>query len=144
VTSPVDADPKILDGEDDGDESESMNGSIGDDCYEMDEEDGNAGERELAIRRLTRSDHVDGNATSDPYANVFFSKDRVEEVIESIEEEQEEKAGESSTKPEVVSRQEWMRGCPEGSELGSSTGLTEVDVLMIQTSRASYSSTIHT
>ncbi|KAG8745706.1 hypothetical protein FRC10_007186 [Ceratobasidium sp. 414] len=54
----------------------------------------------------------------DPYAGIFFSKDRKEEVIE-VEEEPE--LVHIPGKPELVplmTQSEWMKGCPEGGEQG--------------------------
>jgi hypothetical protein len=49
---------------------------------------------------------------ADPYANVFFSKDRTETIIESVATNP---SGESGGKIPILSRSEWMKGCPEGS-----------------------------
>ncbi|EIN10758.1 hypothetical protein PUNSTDRAFT_142698 [Punctularia strigosozonata HHB-11173 SS5] len=55
-------------------------------------------------------------ADVDPYAGIFFSKDRREEVIE-IEEAPEHATipGFSDSMP-LMTQGEWMQGCPEGSE----------------------------
>ncbi|KAB5592375.1 Ubiquitin conjugating enzyme family protein [Ceratobasidium theobromae] len=54
----------------------------------------------------------------DPYAGIFFSKDRKEEVIE-VEEEPELVyiPGQSDPVP-LMTQSEWMKGCPEGGEQG--------------------------
>ena len=59
---------------------------------------------------------------SDPYAGVFFSKERTEHILEPAEEvewtelaiPQDEESG-SLTRVRVLGRGEWMSGCPEGS-----------------------------
>ncbi|OCF77874.1 ubiquitin-conjugating enzyme family protein [Kwoniella mangroviensis CBS 8886] len=56
---------------------------------------------------------------SDPYAGVFFSKDRIEKVIEPVEEAKHMKISASAGSPydvEILGRGEWMSGCPEGNE----------------------------
>ena len=56
---------------------------------------------------------------SDPYAGVFFSKDRVETIIESAEPEDWATIVDGSSAGEQVrllAAGEWMSGCPEGSE----------------------------
>ena len=58
---------------------------------------------------------------SDPYANVFFSKDRIEKVIEPIEREEFGLIPSPSTPKveetvQILGRGAWMSGCPEGSE----------------------------
>jgi len=59
--------------------------------------------------------------SSDPYAGIFFSKERTEHVIENIEEPEWANVGEtsghkSSIRVQVLNCGEWMKGCPEGSE----------------------------
>ncbi|KIJ20079.1 hypothetical protein PAXINDRAFT_174590 [Paxillus involutus ATCC 200175] len=52
----------------------------------------------------------------DPYAGIFFSKDRREEVIE-VEEEAETALVSGSKEPvKLMMQGEWMKGCPEGNE----------------------------
>ncbi|KAF8558777.1 hypothetical protein OG21DRAFT_1503732 [Imleria badia] len=52
----------------------------------------------------------------DPYAGIFFSKDRREEVIE-VEEEPEYATLLGSKEPvKLMMQGDWMRGCPEGNE----------------------------
>ncbi|KAI5116954.1 hypothetical protein M0805_001927 [Coniferiporia weirii] len=56
-----------------------------------------------------------GNSV-DPYAGIFFSKDRKEEVIE-IEEEPETVNVKGITQPlKLMTQGQWMKGCPEGGE----------------------------
>ena len=59
---------------------------------------------------------------SDPYAGIFFSKDRVEQIVEPTEKPQmvtvKSTGGDGRQKTEKVrlmGRGEWMSGCPEGS-----------------------------
>nr|XP_018260191.1 uncharacterized protein I303_07108 [Kwoniella dejecticola CBS 10117]OBR82349.1 hypothetical protein I303_07108 [Kwoniella dejecticola CBS 10117] len=56
---------------------------------------------------------------SDPYAGIFFSKERVEAVVEPIEEPKYVRSfmvkGEREN-VRVLGRGEWMSGCPEGNE----------------------------
>ena len=56
---------------------------------------------------------------SDPYAGAFFSKDRSEEVIESMEISQFAtiETMHNTTTLSVLSRSEWMSGCPEEGKL---------------------------
>ncbi|EJD53508.1 hypothetical protein AURDEDRAFT_110344 [Auricularia subglabra TFB-10046 SS5] len=58
-----------------------------------------------------------GASNADPYAGIFFSKDRKEEVIEVVEDEPEQvwvsSLGQSLP---IMSQGEWMKGCPEGGE----------------------------
>jgi hypothetical protein len=72
------------------------------------------------------------NTMADPYANVFFSKDRTETIIEPVSSD-EDSSGKDPLG--ILSRAEWMRGCPEGSELSTAWAGLE---LMKQTSRAFY------
>ncbi|KAH7887767.1 hypothetical protein F5I97DRAFT_1805231 [Phlebopus sp. FC_14] len=52
----------------------------------------------------------------DPYAGIFFSKDRREEVIE-VEEEAETALVPDPKEPvKLLTQGEWMKGCPEGNE----------------------------
>ena len=57
---------------------------------------------------------------SDPYAGVFFSKERTEEVIEPVDQEETASIlveGEKKAKQiKILGRGEWMSGCPEGSK----------------------------
>lgn len=63
-------------------------------------------------------------ACLDPYANVFFSKERTETLLEpALQSTYAEipipnaKDGEEQTmRVRILSRGEWMSGCPEGSE----------------------------
>ncbi|TFY83061.1 hypothetical protein EWM64_g951 [Hericium alpestre] len=52
----------------------------------------------------------------DPYAGVFFSKDRREEVIEVEEEPQVVYMPKADEKVRLMTQSEWMKGCPEGGE----------------------------
>jgi hypothetical protein len=56
-------------------------------------------------------------ADIDPYAGIFFSKDRKEEVIE-VEETPEHFVQPSGSQIPLMTQGEWMRGCPEGGEQG--------------------------
>ncbi|KAI0677647.1 ubiquitin conjugating enzyme family protein [Trametes maxima] len=55
-------------------------------------------------------------AAVDPYAGVFFSKDRQEEVIEVEEEPEMAVLSGASEKVPLMTQGQWMKGCPEGSE----------------------------
>jgi hypothetical protein len=82
----------------------------------------------LAERRADALDEpVEDRLASDPYANVFFSKDRIEKVIEPIERDEwglvsafdPDSTSSGSHREEAVKimgRGTWMSGCPEGSE----------------------------
>ncbi|KAH7105452.1 hypothetical protein BKA62DRAFT_689728 [Auriculariales sp. MPI-PUGE-AT-0066] len=58
-----------------------------------------------------------GASQADPYAGIFFSKDRKEEVIEVVEDDPERVYVPlvNATRP-VMTQGEWMKGCPEGGE----------------------------
>jgi len=78
---------------------------------------------------------------ADPYANVFFSKDRTETIIEPIPDDRSLDGNEVR----ILDRAEWMKGCPEGSEFAflhfhllNEPGLTG------QTNKVSYFNIIHT
>ncbi|CCA72505.1 hypothetical protein PIIN_06442 [Serendipita indica DSM 11827] len=70
------------------------------------------------------SDFGDGPATArkttdiDPYAGIFFSKDRKEEVIEIEETPEYVLLEDGETRVPLMTQGEWMRGCPEGGEQG--------------------------
>ncbi|KAL1944113.1 hypothetical protein VTO73DRAFT_3298 [Trametes versicolor] len=55
-------------------------------------------------------------AAVDPYAGIFFSKDRREEVIEVEEEPEMVIMSGGSEKVPLMTQGQWMKGCPEGSE----------------------------
>lgn len=59
-----------------------------------------------------------GTAGHDPYAGVFFSKDRREEAIEVEETPERFKLviGDHTEEGEVCAFGEWMSGCPEKGE----------------------------
>ncbi|KAA1466765.1 hypothetical protein DENSPDRAFT_831644 [Dentipellis sp. KUC8613] len=52
----------------------------------------------------------------DPYAGVFFSKDRREEVIEVEEEPEVVYMPKANEQVKLMTQSEWMKGCPEGGE----------------------------
>ncbi|WVQ95948.1 hypothetical protein IAU59_003047 [Kwoniella sp. CBS 9459] len=100
-----DQDEDMLDGssESEGDEDVDLEGDFGDDDMHEDQ------------------------LLSDPYAGIFFSKDRSETIIEPVEKEQfatvtiphgsgENLRGGKSVQARVLGRGEWMSGCPEGNE----------------------------
>ena len=60
---------------------------------------------------------------ADPYANVFFSKDRTETIIEPIPDDRSLDGNEVR----ILDRAEWMKGCPEGSEFTCITDRTWTD-----------------
>jgi len=62
---------------------------------------------------------------SDPYAGIFFSKDRTEQVVEDVENPEWVDApvptgtagdAEIFARSRVLSLSDWMKGCPEGSK----------------------------
>ncbi|KAI0737682.1 ubiquitin conjugating enzyme family protein [Daedaleopsis nitida] len=55
-------------------------------------------------------------AAIDPYAGIFFSKDRREEVIEVEEEPELVSMPGIAEKVPLMTQGQWMKGCPEGSE----------------------------
>lgn len=52
----------------------------------------------------------------DPYAGIFFSKDRREEVIEVEEEAEIRQIPGTTERVKIMTQGQWMKGCPEGSE----------------------------
>ncbi|KAI0268350.1 hypothetical protein BC834DRAFT_869029 [Gloeopeniophorella convolvens] len=54
----------------------------------------------------------------DPYAGIFFSKDRREEVIEVEEEPEIEYMPQEKERVKLMTQNQWMKGCPEGAEQG--------------------------
>ncbi|WWC92891.1 uncharacterized protein L201_007853 [Kwoniella dendrophila CBS 6074] len=101
VITVVDSDEEMVDGSEDGIiESDSDVGNFADGF----EDDGEIPEDKLL---------------SDPYAGIFFSKDRVEKVIEPVEKEKYTSIsipGSVRQEVKVLGRGEWMSGCPEGNE----------------------------
>ncbi|KAH9939957.1 ubiquitin conjugating enzyme family protein [Amylocystis lapponica] len=62
---------------------------------------------------------IQTNATAhnvDPYAGIFFSKDRREEVIEVEEEAEVVFVPDVDQDATLMTQGQWMKGCPEGSE----------------------------
>ncbi|KAK7676142.1 hypothetical protein QCA50_020892 [Cerrena zonata] len=64
----------------------------------------------------------EGMSKADPYAGIFFSKDRREEVIE-VEEEPETAIMGDDNEVKLMTQGQWMKGCPEGGEQGFLFGL---------------------
>ncbi|KAF8655221.1 hypothetical protein AX16_003128 [Volvariella volvacea WC 439] len=62
-------------------------------------------------------------ANGDPYAGIFFSKDRREEVIEVEETAEDYEIPGTSERVKLMTQGEWMKGCPEGGEQGFLFGL---------------------
>ncbi|KAG8962660.1 hypothetical protein FRC03_003913 [Tulasnella sp. 419] len=60
----------------------------------------------------------EGAKSVDPYAGIFFSKSRKEEVIEVEEEPEYVTLPGRAQKLLLMSSGEWMKGCPEGGEQG--------------------------
>ncbi|EJF62236.1 ubiquitin conjugating enzyme family protein [Dichomitus squalens] len=63
------------------------------------------------------------NAAVDPYAGIFFSKDRREEVIEVEEEPEFVTIPGIKEKVPLLTQGQWMKGCPEGGEQSFLFGL---------------------
>ncbi|OXC68093.1 hypothetical protein AYX13_03304 [Cryptococcus neoformans] len=107
----VKASPVVIDNnEDDAMDEDEMGHEDEEDDYD-DMNDGNFDYDE---------DMSDGEQmASDPYAGIFFSKNRVEEIIEPIETEETtiiSIPGGSTNEVKILGRGEWMSGCPEGGE----------------------------
>lgn len=66
----------------------------------------------------TKGDAGNGASTADPYAGIFFSKDRREEVIEVEEEPEVVVVRDANEKVKLMTQGQWMKGCPEGGEQG--------------------------
>ncbi|KAF8913873.1 hypothetical protein CPB84DRAFT_1669268 [Gymnopilus junonius] len=62
------------------------------------------------------SGNAAGNANVDPYAGIFFSKDRKEEVIEVEEVPEIMVIDETKETVPLLTQGQWMKGCPEGGE----------------------------
>ncbi|GBE80076.1 ubiquitin conjugating enzyme family protein [Sparassis latifolia] len=56
------------------------------------------------------------NSNADPYAGIFFSKDRREEVIEVEEEPEVAMVPDVNEQATLMNQGQWMKGCPEGGE----------------------------
>ncbi|KZT70316.1 hypothetical protein DAEQUDRAFT_689428 [Daedalea quercina L-15889] len=94
------------------DEDEDAGGMLGDE--EDDDDDGD-------FEYYDSDDDVkpDGganHANADPYAGIFFSKDRREEVIEVEEEPETTLVLDVNEEAQLMTQGQWMKGCPEGSE----------------------------
>ncbi|KZT06502.1 ubiquitin conjugating enzyme family protein [Laetiporus sulphureus 93-53] len=63
------------------------------------------------------------SSTADPYAGIFFSKDRREEVIEVEEEPEVVFVPEANEQVTLMTQGQWMKGCPEGGEQSFLFGL---------------------
>ncbi|KAF9451700.1 hypothetical protein P691DRAFT_327967 [Macrolepiota fuliginosa MF-IS2] len=57
-----------------------------------------------------------GHQDVDPYAGIFFSKDRREEVIEVEEDPETVRIPGTIENLKIMTQGQWMKGCPEGSE----------------------------
>ncbi|THH29394.1 hypothetical protein EUX98_g4806 [Antrodiella citrinella] len=57
-----------------------------------------------------------GPSNADPYAGIFFSKDRREEVIEVEEEPETVYVPDADEQAKLMTQGQWMKGCPEGGE----------------------------
>ncbi|KAH9939239.1 ubiquitin conjugating enzyme family protein [Epithele typhae] len=88
-----------------------------DDEAEAEEGDGEDDEDEYIDYDSDYEDIGASNAAAvDPYAGIFFSKDRKEEVIEVEEEPEMVKLPRCTEKMPLMTQGQWMKGCPEGSE----------------------------
>ncbi|KAH9966032.1 hypothetical protein BC827DRAFT_1355112 [Russula dissimulans] len=65
-----------------------------------------------------QDDSPNAQVDIDPYAGVFFSKDRREEVIEVEEELETEYISAVGERVKLMNQNQWMKGCPEGGEQG--------------------------
>ncbi|KAH9833805.1 ubiquitin conjugating enzyme family protein [Rhodofomes roseus] len=63
-----------------------------------------------------KPDRDGSHANADPYAGIFFSKDRREEVIEVEEEPDAALVLDVNEEATLMTQGQWMKGCPEGSE----------------------------
>ncbi|KAI0717965.1 ubiquitin conjugating enzyme family protein [Fomitopsis betulina] len=63
-----------------------------------------------------KPDGASNHAMADPYAGIFFSKDRREEVIEVEEEPETAHVSDVNAEATLMTQGQWMKGCPEGSE----------------------------
>lgn len=62
---------------------------------------------------------ADGHpGAADPYAGIFFSKDRREEVIEVEEDPEIITVPQQDGPVKLMTQSQWMKGCPEGGEQG--------------------------
>ncbi|GAW05297.1 hypothetical protein F5879DRAFT_930677 [Lentinula edodes] len=103
-SSATSRDPDVeMDKEDDDGELEDDEGSDAYIDYDSDDDGGMPGDS-------------GASKVNDPYAGIFFSKDRREEVIEIEEESVFVSVPEINEKVEVMTQGRWMAGCAEGGE----------------------------
>ncbi|KAI0035657.1 hypothetical protein K488DRAFT_82845 [Vararia minispora EC-137] len=63
-----------------------------------------------------KQDTAKSQTNTDPYAGIFFSKDRREEVIEVEEEPEAIYLPKADETVKLMTQGQWMKGCPEGGE----------------------------
>ncbi|KAH9927315.1 uncharacterized protein B0H18DRAFT_1004044 [Fomitopsis serialis] len=63
-----------------------------------------------------KPDQGASHVNADPYAGIFFSKDRRDEVIEVEEEPETALVLDVNEEASLMTQGQWMKGCPEGSE----------------------------
>ncbi|KAJ4481506.1 ubiquitin conjugating enzyme family protein [Lentinula edodes] len=103
-SSATSRDPDVeMDKEEDDGELEDDEGSDAYIDYDSDDDGGMPGDS-------------GASKVNDPYAGIFFSKDRREEVIEIEEESVFVSVPEINEKVEVMTQGRWMAGCAEGGE----------------------------
>ncbi|KAH8092454.1 ubiquitin conjugating enzyme family protein [Cristinia sonorae] len=95
----------------DDDEDEEL-GDAGDDYDEDDVEDFADYDSDYEAKAETSR----GPSNADPYAGIFFSKDRREEVIEVEEEPENVFVPDAGENANLMTQGQWMKGCPEGGE----------------------------
>ncbi|KAI0092127.1 ubiquitin conjugating enzyme family protein [Irpex rosettiformis] len=108
------------DPEDDGDDAAGM---AEDSDGEIEEDDDENEYMDYDSDYEVKVDNGRGNATADPYAGIFFSKDRREEVIEVEEEPETVFVPDANEQAKLLTQGQWMKGCPEGGEQSFLFGL---------------------
>ncbi|KAI0321805.1 hypothetical protein OF83DRAFT_1097239 [Amylostereum chailletii] len=86
--------------------------TTGDSDDEGDDEDYVDYDSDFEVKQDTSRPQTD----IDPYAGIFFSKDRREEVIEVEEDPETVFIPKASEHVKLMTQSQWMKGCPEGGE----------------------------
>ncbi|KAI0638576.1 ubiquitin conjugating enzyme family protein [Trametes polyzona] len=108
-SEPIKQKPRMMTPNDEGDDDTGSDGAID----EGEDEDYIDYDYDSDFEEQTGKSNA---AAVDPYAGIFFSKDRREEVIEVEEEPEMVLMPGSSGKIPLMTQGQWMKGCPEGSE----------------------------
>ncbi|KAF8505689.1 hypothetical protein F5888DRAFT_1651094 [Russula emetica] len=103
---------RLVTPEEEDDDSEDAMGSV-------DESEGSDdGFANYDLDDEMQGDTCNAQVDIDPYAGIFFSKERREEVIEVEEEPETVYIQAVSDRVKLMTQSQWMKGCPEGGEQG--------------------------